>query len=193
MVVDTTHLRPYLSSEGFDLIREHTDAVLQLIVAEHHFVARELAERSPEYKQIIPYVVVRHRGDFFLLQRTAKQTESRLHHKLSLGIGGHINPEEAVERGEALFRGLDRELSEEVFVPQPHALQLIGIVNDETTDVGRVHLGVVFILDAPSRDVRVLETEKMTGRWVAAGDLALHRDAMESWSQIVHDRYIAAQ
>ncbi|HEX6642639.1 MAG TPA: NUDIX domain-containing protein, partial [Thermoanaerobaculia bacterium] len=119
------------------------------------------------------------------LQRTQKQTESRLHHKLSLGIGGHINPDTP-----DLFDGLQKELEEEVEVVGDYDLTFVGILNDDTTDVGRVHLGAVYVLDAHDGVVNVRETEKMSGRWVPRHELPQHREAMESWSQIVYDAHI---
>jgi predicted NUDIX family phosphoesterase len=119
------------------------------------------------------------------LQRTPKQTEARLHHKLSLGIGGHINPDTP-----DLFDGLQKELEEEVDVAGDYDLTFVGILNDDTTDVGRVHLGAVYVLDAHDGNVTVRETEKMSGRWVERGDLAEHRQAMETWSQIVYDAFV---
>src|SRR5947209_3103201 len=105
MVVETALLRPFLTAP---LVREHTNEILDVIAASHTFIARATAEVSPQWKQIIPYVVIRHRDDYFVLQRTARQNEARLHHKVSLGIGGHINP------GHTLLEGLQKELDEEV-------------------------------------------------------------------------------
>lgn len=184
MVVAREELAPFLIERG--LVRERTDEVLDRIVDAHHFIDRPTAESSPEYKQIIPYVLIRNGDDYFLLQRTQKQTESRLHHKLSLGIGGHINPDTP-----ELLDGLQKELEEEVDVAGDYELTFVGILNDDTTDVGRVHLGAVYVLDAHDREVRVRETEKMSGRWIARGELRDHREAMETWSQIVYDEYVA--
>ena len=182
MVVQTSLLRPYFTAS---LVRDHTQAILDLIAANHSFIARAKAEVSPEWKQIIPYVVIRHRDDYFVLKRTAKQTEARLHHKVSLGIGGHINP------GHTLREGLQKELDEEVHVGDAHELQFVGILNDDSTDVGRVHLGAVYVLDARGTNVVVKETEKMTAEWMPRDALKSVRDAMESWSQIVYDEFIA--
>jgi predicted NUDIX family phosphoesterase len=167
------------------LVQEETDQVLDIIVERHFFLDRPTAEISPQYKQIIPYVLIRHEQSYFLLQRTRKQTESRLHHKLSLGIGGHINPDTP-----ELLDGLRKELEEEVNVEGDYDLSFAGILNDDTTDVGRVHLGAVYVLDAFDTNVTVRETEKMTGRWVRREELAQHREAMETWSQIVYDAVI---
>jgi len=182
MVVATDLLRPFFTST---LIRDRVDELLDVIANEHTFIDRDLAERSPEWRQIIPYVVIRNGDDVFALTRTSKQTESRLHHKVSLGIGGHINP------GHDLIDGLQKELDEEVRIDGDYDLQFVAILNDESTEVSRVHLGAVFWLDSMTRDVVVLETEKMTGRWMSHADLAAARDAMESWSQIVYDELIA--
>jgi predicted NUDIX family phosphoesterase len=167
-----------------ELIRDDAAAILGLIAEKHLFLPRPRAEISPEFKQIIPYVVIRSGGDYFLLRRLPKQGEARLHDKLSLGIGGHINP------GHDLLAGLRKELEEEVEVDDPYDLAFVGILNDDSTEVGRVHLGAVYLLET-SRNVRVRETEKMTGSFVARAELAPLREAMESWSQIVYDRLIA--
>ena len=186
MVVPRSELRPHIDGRDFDLIVGDTASILHLIETRHSFLPRPIAEVSPEYKQIIPYVAIRSGDDYFLLRRTPKQTESRLHDKLSLGIGGHINPDTP-----SLLGGLRNELDEEVSIEEPYELQFIGILNDDTTDVGRVHLGAVYVLDVPSRRVTVRETEKMSGSWVHQAQLGSMSEAMETWSQIVHDRYVA--
>lgn len=183
MVVPTARLAEFLSGHPHHLILENTTTILERIESEHLFIDRPRAEVSPEFRQIIPYVVVRHGEDFFLLTRLAKQNEARLHHKMSLGVGGHINP------GHDLLAGMRKELEEEISV-DGYAVTFLGILNDESTDVGRVHLGAVYDLRSTSRDVHVLETEKMTGAWTARRDLGQYRARMETWSQIVYDQWI---
>ena len=182
MVVRTADLQPYLTAR---LIRSHTRAILDLISSKHRFLDRAIAEVSPEYRQIIPYVLIRSDEHYFVLKRTTKQTESRLHHKLSLGIGGHINP------GHSLLEGLRKELDEEVRIRANYDMEFIGIINDSSTDVGRVHLGAAYVLDVSSRDVSVRETEKMVGEWMSRAAVQGWREALESWSQIVYDEIIA--
>ncbi len=186
MVVRRDDLARFIDGRDFTFITRDTESILNVIEARHFFIARPIAEESPRYKQIIPYVAIRNLEDYFVLQRTSKQTESRLHHKMSLGIGGHINPDTPTVLG-----GLEKELDEEVSVPRPFDLRFIGILNDDTTDVGRVHLGAVYLLDTQSRDVTVRETEKMSGAWRPRAELAGIRDAMETWSQLIYDHYIA--
>ena len=185
MVVPRSEIDALLQRHPFDLIREGIDGILDLFESRHLFLPRSTAETSPEYKQIIPYVVIHHAGSYFLLKRTTKQTEARLHHKLSLGIGGHINPDTPT-----VAAGLRKELEEEVEVRSPYELTFVGLINDDTTDVGRVHLGAVYILEAEAPEVSVLETEKMTGEWVEAEKLAPMRESMETWSQLVYDKLI---
>jgi predicted NUDIX family phosphoesterase len=186
MVVERSELARFIREHTFDLIRHDLDEILEVIADKHFFIDRPTAEQSPQYKQIIPYVIIRNGDFYFLLQRTSKQTESRLHHKLSLGIGGHINPDSPT-----IVDGLQKELEEEVGVEGDYDVTFAGILNDDTTDVGRVHLGAVYVLDATTRDVTIRETDKMTGSWVARAELAAMRERMETWSQIVYDGLIA--
>lgn len=184
MVVNTADLQPFFRGRAFDVIRDDTDAILDLISKKHFFIPRVQAEVSPQYRQVIPYVVITHGDNVFTLRRTKKQNEARLHDKISIGIGGHINP------GHDILGGLLQELGEEVSVDEPYELEFAGILNDESTEVSRVHLGAVFVLEAPNANVRVRETEKMIGSWVSRSDLAAMREAMESWSQIVYDQVV---
>ena len=100
---------------------------------------------------------------------------------MSIGIGGHINP------GHDIIEGLRQELDEEIAIDDDYELEFAGIINDASTDVGRVHLGIVYLLRASTKNVRVLETEKMTGEWMQRSALAPLRESMESWSQIAYD------
>ena len=186
MVVKREDLAEHIGGREFQLIQGRTDEIFSIIESKHFFIDRPLAETSPQFKQIIPYVVIRHDGSYFLLQRTPKQTEARLHHKLSLGIGGHINPDTP-----DVLDGLHKELEEEVHVAGDYDLTFVGILNDDTTEVGSVHLGAVYVLDAHDANVTVRETEKMTGRWTPREELAPLRERMETWSQIVYDAVIA--
>lgn len=186
MVVERGEISRYLDAQPFGIIRNGLDDILDILSSKHFFLDRPTAEQSPLYKQVIPYVAICHGDSVFLLERTTKQTESRLHHKLSLGIGGHVNPD-----APTLLGGLQKELDEEVQVEGDYEIRFAGILNDDTTDVGRVHLGAVYVLEAESNDVTVLETDKMTGSWAKRSELPALRERMETWSQIVYDEIIA--
>lgn len=186
MVVAREDIAAHLIDYG--LMREHADEILDVIVERHFFIDRPTAEVSPQYKQIIPYVIIRNGDGYFLLQRTKKQTEARLHDKFSIGIGGHVNPDTP-----DLVGGLLKELDEEVAIDGDYDIAFVGILNDDSTEVGRVHLGAVFVLDAETRDVHVAETEKMVGRWATAAELADVYGSMETWSQIVFDAVVGTR
>jgi predicted NUDIX family phosphoesterase len=137
--------------------------------------------------------VVRHLDSYFLLQRKNTQSEQRLHNKLSIGVGGHINPSEEAHGNDLIKDGLTREINEELHIAAGYGERLIGLINDDTTEVGRVHLGVLFEIDSQSFDVSVRETSKMDGEWVAIGRLQEDYDRLETWSQIVYDSYLCAR
>ena len=186
MVVAREELTKWLSRPEPTLITESLDDALEVIAAKHFFIPRPDAEKSPQFKQIIPYVVIRHGESYFVLRRLKKQTEARLHDKVSLGIGGHINPDTP-----AVIDGLRKELDEEVTISSDYHLRFVGLLNDDTTEVGQVHLGAVYFLEVSTPDVVVRETEKMVGRWTPRAELPAMREGMESWSQIVFDELIS--
>src|SRR5262245_26677858 len=109
------------------------------------FVERRAAEQDSSWKQVIPYVVVRRGDALLLLERKKKQGEARLHGKLSIGVGGHINPVDdgGAGGGDVLLEGLRRELDEELDVQGALDVRAAGFLNDDSTDVGAVHYGLV--------------------------------------------------
>lgn len=179
------------SSES--LIRENTDGVVERILADHLFVPRDLAEYDFDLKQVIPYVIIRCRDSYLLLRRTSKQTEKRLHNKYSLGIGGHINPSTDHDGANIIVGGLYRELNEEVRLGGPGRLSFEGIINDESTSVSKVHLGLFHVYEVDSLEYAVRETEKMAGQWVDEAGILEVYGRMETWSQIIFDRYVQGQ
>jgi predicted NUDIX family phosphoesterase len=144
------------------------------------FRDRTAMERDPAWKQVIPYLVLRDDARYFLMQRTRAGGDERLHERFSIGIGGHLNPGDG-----ALAGGLEREWREEIeaeFVPE---FRFVGLLNDDTTDVGRVHLGAVFVAEAAGRPVAIREIDKLSGSFRAAHEVAAVTDRMETWSQLV--------
>jgi len=109
---------------------------------------------------------------------------------MSIGVGGHINPSEGVEAGEFIRDGLERELNEELHITTGYQQRFIGLINDDTTGVGRVHLGVLFEVEAISSAVSVRETHKMHGDWATIDEIAERYDLLETWSQIVYASYL---
>jgi predicted NUDIX family phosphoesterase len=172
------------------LVTEGIDGITALVARHGAFMDRPEAETDPGHKQIIPYAVILHSERYFLLQRKSTQSEQRLHHKLSIGVGGHINPSEAVPDADVIRVGLTREIDEELYIAPGYTERLVGLINDDTTEVGRVHLGVLFEVDSTSPDVRVRETHKMDGAWALIDQLDQSYENLETWSQIVLDSYL---
>jgi predicted NUDIX family phosphoesterase len=161
------------------------------------FVERRYAEEHPEYKQPIPYVAVCHGDEVLCLTRLATQGESRLHGKRSIGVGGHINPCDLPASPEApdLFRqACLRELHEELVLPDEAGdlLEPVGLLNDDTTAVGAVHVGLVYRLEASSfakSSLSIRESSAMSGDFTPLAELEqLARDAsspFETWSTLL--------
>ena len=123
-----------------------------------------------------------------VLRRLKKQTETRLHDKLSLGVGGHINPTEEAA-ADPIEAGLRRELAEEVDVSDLRALTCVGVLNETTGGVSDYHAALVYVLETDG-EVTVRETEKMSGTWATPAELDAVRDRLETWSQIALDAVI---
>lgn len=186
LVVERKALEALLPGEGF--IREGIERVRTFILREYFFLPREQAEYDSTVKQIIPYVLIQRGEAFYLFRRLRRQTEARLHDKLSLGAGGHINPSEEAST-DPLQAGLLRELEEEVAVEQIQSLHCVGIINENNGGVSDYHAALVYLLKTEG-DVQVRETEKMSGSWAAAEELRTCYPALETWSQIAAEALI---
>ena len=143
LVVKTDKLAKFISGKT-GLLTADREEMLDIIVNHHEFMDRPAAEEDPSYKQIIPYVVLTQKGRVFSTRRLNKGGESRLHGKLSIGIGGHINPVDETDRRSVLMKGLERELDEEVYIQRRGQLVPRGFINDDGNGVGAVHLGLCF-------------------------------------------------
>ncbi len=187
LVVRSADLEQYLGDAPF-MVEELAD-ILPFILKTHSFAERDAAEYDTSLKQIIPYVIIRQAERIFLLRRLKRQTETRLHDRLSIGIGGHINPGEA--RGEAsiLEAGMLRELEEEVQVGHIDSLRCVGVLHDRTDGVSEYHLGLVYLLETKD-DVAVREIEKMEGSWATLAELEASYDQLETWSQLALRYYL---
>jgi predicted NUDIX family phosphoesterase len=158
--------------------------------ANNLFLPRSAAENDPTHKQLIPYLVLHH-GDHVLCYTRGKAGgEARLHAKMSIGIGGHINDGDThAEHFDeaAYFRAVERELHEELVIPGGYHQRIAALLNDDSNDVGRVHLGVVHLIEVDSTDIQPREDAVRDLRFVPAEELAPLRDRLESWSQICFD------
>ncbi len=152
---------------------------------------RDQVEEDPSFKQLIPYCIFCHEGQIFHYTRGKEQGEGRLHSKRSIGIGGHISSQDGSETGTPYEKGMQREIEEEIHLETSYRQTCIGLINDDLTEVGTVHLGIVhlFNLDAPK--VRPREKSMIQTGFASLEELARQRDDFESWSQICLDHLLA--
>jgi predicted NUDIX family phosphoesterase len=154
------------------------------------FLSRPEAETNPAYKQIIPYALIAFENKVAYYVRGKKAGEQRLVAKGSIGIGGHMNEtdESLFALDEAAYRaGVEREVNEEIKIGSPFDDRIVALLNDDTTDVGRVHLGIVhvFKLAEPKLEKREAMITGLT--FLSREELFARRERMESWSQICFD------
>ena len=154
------------------------------------FVGRSEAENNPTYKQIIPYALIVFRNTVLHYVRGKKAGEQRLIAKGSIGVGGHMNEgdESLFAMDEQAYRaGVEREVNEEIRIDTPFEDQIVALLNDDSTEVGRVHLGIVHVFKLT--EPRVEKREAMiTGlAFLRKNELLARRETMETWSQICLD------
>lgn len=149
-----------------------------------HYLPRNEAETDPGFKQLIPYVVLRHGGRVFHYRRSGGG-ERRLDARRSVGIGGHICADDGAADREAYFAGMWRELAEEVELSPGGRERCVGLINDDRTAVGQVHLGIVHVLDLPTAQVRSREASLLAGGFAPVGELRREQEAFETWSQFL--------
>lgn len=154
-----------------------------LVPGELSFRPRSLMETDPSFKQLIPYVILRHGGAIFEYVRGSSGGESRLHHRRSAGIGGHISSEDGHANAEVYRKGMLRELAEEVDLRSAWTERLLGFIYDGRTPVGEVHLGIVHLIDLESPNVTAREDGIASGRFTYLSELMSRLDEFETWSQ----------
>ena len=152
-------------------------------------------ENDPSFKQLIPYMLFTYRepdGDLtvFGYVRGDGMGETRLHHLMSVGVGGHINNEDFAHSHEAgaernFYReGLLRELNEEVILESDYRERCVGLINDDLTEVGKVHLGIVHVFELTEPKVRARESELVESGFYKVKDLLAGGRSFETWSEI---------
>jgi predicted NUDIX family phosphoesterase len=154
---------------------------------------RSQMEQDPNFKQLIPYVLFRFQdphGEVHLFQYTrgGGQGEKRLHAKRSVGVGGHISSDDASKQmthHDVYREGMLRELTEEVIIETQYREQCVGLINDDETPVGQVHLGVVHLCEVVNSSVRPREEDILDAGFRPVSQILAEIDRCETWSQIV--------
>ena len=185
--------RSLLESLGiFQGLQFDVDRYLEPMLSRQNnfFAPRSSAETDPNLKQVIPYAILVSRGKVLRYKRGKKSGEQRLVAKGSIGIGGHMN-----DRDEGLFAldkdaylaGVQREIDEELVVEPPLANRVVALINDDSNEVGEVHLGVVHVLELASPSAEKRESMILGIDFLTAEQLRAERETLETWSQICVD------
>ncbi|MBA3882393.1 MAG: hypothetical protein H0X73_06655 [Chthoniobacterales bacterium] len=154
------------------------------------FLPRAQAENDPTHKQIIPYALIVHDGRVLHYVRGKKAGEQRLVSKGSIGIGGHMNDtdESLFAWDEAAYRaGVEREVNEEIAICSTFDDRIVALLNDDTTEVGRVHLGIVHVFRLAEAKVDKREAMITNLSFLTGDELIGRRDTLETWSQLCVD------
>lgn len=163
------------------------DEYMQVINANKEFQPRSLMEQDPTFKQIIPYLIFKHEDRYFLMRRAAKATEQRLQNKYTLGIGGHVREEDMDT--DSLFDWARREFHEEINYAHEFTFKPIGLLNDDSNDVGKVHIGFVFLLEGTSSNISI-KSELTDGQLLTLEEIKPYFANLESWSQLVFEHLL---
>ncbi|UQT44521.1 hypothetical protein M5E88_18710 [Akkermansia muciniphila] len=152
------------------------------------FMDREAAENDPSHKQIIAYAIFCHQGRILHYTRGGSGGEARLHDKGSIGIGGHINPvdrQSGHDDVSTYLAGVEREIREELVIDGNCTQRVLGVINDDTNDVGAVHLGIVHLFELDTDRVRANEAALANLRFVSPEELSGEMfEKLETWSQL---------
>lgn len=170
------------AAEWHGLRTDGLDTFVATVERDGHYERRAEMERDPSFKQIIPYLVLRDGDRYFLMQRTTAGGDARLHGLYSIGVGGHLNPGDG-----GVLGGLEREWHEELVADFLPEFRLVALLNDDTTPVGAVHLGAVYVADVAGRPVAIRETDKLRGRFADPVEVAAVVERMETWSRLAFE------
>ncbi|RCS54407.1 phosphoesterase [Bremerella cremea] len=189
LVVPTEKFHEIGKFQGFcDKVDHYLDQLLT--PQQMSFRPRDLMEQSPEFKQLIPYVIFEYQDDqgtkhVFQYVRGKGQGEARLHSKRSVGIGGHVSSDDAPGNTEDPFQeGMRRELAEEVTFSAPHIMTCAGLINDDESEVGRVHLGVVYLCKIERPEVLPNEEDILDAGFRPVSDMLTRLEEFETWSSM---------
>ena len=166
--------------------KKSINSYLDIIKENMEFKPRYLMEEDLAFKQVIPYIIFQANNKIFVMQRQDKASEQRLKNKFSIGIGGHIRISDV--HSDSIIDWARREFHEEVIFNDHFDAKIIGLVNDESNFVGKVHIGIVILMVSQSENIKI-RSELKSGQLVAIQDLYKYVDDMENWSQIIINEF----
>jgi predicted NUDIX family phosphoesterase len=185
LVVKRAYLFPQEAWQG--ICTENLQRYLNIVAAKKEFIPRNLAEQDIRYKQVIPYLIFTNNGELFVMRRSPDATETRLQNKYTIGIGGHIRQSDI--KNNDIFDWANRELHEEVFYDDTMTIEPLGILNDDSNDVGKVHVGFVFLIHGHSNAISV-RSELKSGSMMNLEACMQLQPQFETWSQICLQKLI---
>ncbi|MCS7175090.1 NUDIX domain-containing protein [Pseudothermotoga sp.] len=148
------------------------------------FIDRNVAEFDEANRQVIPYVLMNQEGRFLLLRRTNKQQEKRLHGRLSIGVGGHITLQDGDTPWKAFLNGMEREIHEEVDA-KIRKMVYLGLLNDLSSPVSRVHVGIVYLAEVEFRSLN--EPDMFEWWFKSLEEITQWEEELEGWSKLTLD------
>ncbi|TDL96673.1 DNA mismatch repair protein MutT [Macrococcus brunensis] len=172
---------------GFISIEDQRALEIFETLSKYQVKRRGDMEETPEFKQLISYCVLENQEDELLVyKRLTGGGEERLHGLSSIGVGGHMNQLEGGDIERVLIENARRELEEEVGLTDiPDSdLELIGFINDDGDEVGRVHIGLVFRICVDRHDVSAVETDTLSIQWMVKNRL-MEVPTYETWSRLI--------
>jgi predicted NUDIX family phosphoesterase len=170
---------------AFQGLCPQVERYLPMLTSPAHLVYlnRSEAERDRRYKQLIPYVLLVCGARILRYRRGKGGQETRLHGLYSVGVGGHISEDDQELFSRAGYQqGMRRELMEEVAVDAAHE-PAVAAINDDSTEVGCVHFGVVHVVRVPNEDVAGRRSGIVGPEFIPMAEAVRGAAAYESWSR----------
>ncbi len=173
----------------FQGFQDNIDLYMKTLLDPMHtsYRPRDIMEEDPSFKQLIPYCIFVHNGKIFNYRRGTAQGEARLHSKRSIGVGGHICTLDQDGENHAYLEGMKREIDEEVSITGAYQDKCVGLINDDDSAVGKVHLGIVHLFELDQAKVFPKEASMLEAGFSSPEELLAERDQFETWSQICLD------
>lgn len=170
--------------QGYTL---EVDKYLPALLDCHLYLERSLAEQNNQYKQLISYVVLRYKTSLYSYVRGTSSNEERLIGRRSIGLGGHIDQTDkrlSSSSADLLLSAARRELNEEVNIESPYREQVVALINDDSTKVGKVHFGILYVWDLKEPKVTKIEKKITETGFYSLATLKELINELESWSAI---------
>jgi len=170
-------------------IEDSNKSIISKIIENMELKYRPEMESNPNFKQLIPYCVLTYQDSIFMYSRNKGSNEKRLISKYSFGIGGHIaedNVDSEITHDEIVINGLKREIDEEVSIDYSEGeIEYLGLINDDSNDVGKVHIGLLFKLNLLNSQIQINEPDKIIGSFIQIDKTNEYINKLESWSSII--------